>query len=136
MELLQATPDRRESRSQGGGTNAPWQARTVEAYRLSREEETLALGAELAERVGILTGRRGAPASVAVDGEARVAFVALDGVRFRLRRHDVVLLRGCAHCGTGEFASDPLTSPEDVGHALSVWQPLHRACEPEDPPEW
>jgi hypothetical protein len=136
MERLRAIPGGIESRSRGGVAEGSWQARTVRAYRLSREGEARTLGAELAERVGTLTGCRVAPASVVVDGDARVAFLALDGVRFRLQRHDVVLLRACAHCATGEFASGPLASEGDVGHALSVWRPLHHQCDVEDPPEW
>jgi hypothetical protein len=99
-------------------------------------EDESALRKELVDRVGMLTGRRVVSSLVGVDGDARVAFVALDGVRFRLRRHEVVLLRPCAYCGTGEFASDPLIAQEDLGHALGVWQPLHRECEVDDPPEW
>jgi hypothetical protein len=99
------------------------------------DDEGERLRASLAARVTALTGCVVASSSVVVDGAARVAFLALDGVRFRLRRDVVVLLRPCAHCGTGEFASAPLACQEDLGHALGVWRPLHHACEADDPPE-
>jgi hypothetical protein len=32
--------------------------------------------------------------------------------------------------------SSPLLTRGSVGHALGIWQPLHRECEPVDPAEW
>ena len=72
----------------------------------------------------------------------RTAYQALDIyksitlVRFRLQHQEVVLLRPCAYCGTGEFASDPLITKGDLGYTLGVWRPLHHGCEGEDPTEW
>jgi hypothetical protein len=136
MELAIATLDRAQSASRDDVAAGSWQTEAIEHYRRAITGVEDALRAELEGRVASLTGRHVTPSLVVVDRDARIAFLALDGVRFRLRRHDVVLLRPCAHCGTGEFASEPLITRCDLGHALGVWQPLHHACEAEDPPEW
>src|SRR5262245_45495696 len=131
-----ATLDRTESTSRREKAECTWQTDAIQAYRFAMVEEESTLRAELADRVAALTGCRIPPQQVVTDREARVAFLELDGVRFRLWHHDVVLLRPCAHCGTGEFASDPLTTKGDLGHALGVWRPLHHGCEADDPTEW
>jgi hypothetical protein len=61
--------------------------------------------------------------------------MALDDIRFRPRHHDLVLLRPCAHRGTGEFVSSLLATRADVGHALGSWRLLHAACDAQDPAE-
>ena len=131
-----ATLDRIESASRGEKAECIWQTDAIQAYRFAVVGEESTLRAELAHRVAALTGCRIPPQEVVADREARVAFLALDGVRFQLRQHDVVLLRPCANCGTGEFASDPLITKGDLGHALGVWRPLHHGCEVGDPTEW
>ena len=131
-----ATLDRTESASRGEKAECTWQTDAIQAYRFAVMQEESTLRAEMADRVAALTGCRIPPQQVAVDCDARIAFLALDGVRFRLRQHEVVLLRPCANCGTGEFASDPLTTKGDLGHALGVWRPLHHGCEVENPAEW
>src|SRR5579859_2322348 len=115
MELTLATLDRAELTLREQEPRHTWQAEAIETYRLHLIDDESALRQELADRVGSLTGFRVAPSSVAVDRDARVAFVALDGVLFRLQRHEIVLLRPCAYCGTGEFASAPLETQGDLG---------------------
>jgi hypothetical protein len=130
-----ATLDRTESASRGEKAWCTWQTDAIQTYCLAVVEEDSTLRAELADRVAALTACRIPPQQVVADRAARVAFLAFDGVRFRLRRHQVVLLRPCAHCGTGEFASDPLITRGDLGHALGVWRPLHHGCEEQDRPD-
>src|SRR5947199_9179915 len=108
MQRAIATLDRVDSASCGGVAEGTWQTEAIEQYRLAKIGEEHALRAELADRVASLAGRRVAPSLIAVDRDARLAVLALDGVRFRLQHHEVVLLRPCAHWGTGEVASDPL----------------------------
>ncbi|GAB4441274.1 MAG: hypothetical protein OHK0015_38400 [Chloroflexi bacterium OHK40] len=98
----------------------------------TRYDDEAALRRELIRRVRSLTGVVPAAEAVWVDGARHAAGVALDGVRFRLERGELVLLRPCAHCGTGLLASPPLRSPEDLGYALLAWQPLHGDCQPDD----
>jgi hypothetical protein len=60
----------------------------------------------------------------------------VDEVVFRLRDRRLVLVRPCAECGNRHFESLPLTTPADLGYALSAWQPLCPHCQPEDPANW
>src|SRR5215471_697774 len=136
MEMSLATLERIESAPRGQAAERTWQREAIEVYRRAKLEEESVMRAELANRVAALTGCRIPPQQVVADRDARIAFLVLDGVRFRLQRHEVVLLRPCAHCGTGEFVSSPLLTRGNVGHALDIWQPLHRECEAVDPTEW
>jgi hypothetical protein len=136
MQLTIATPDRVTSALRRHLAGGIWQTEAIEHCRRTMIGEAAALRQELVDRVAALTGCLVAPSSVIVDRDTRVAFLTLDGVRFRLQRREVVLLRPCAYCGTGEFASEALTTRSDLGHALSIWQPLHHDCNIEDPPEW
>jgi hypothetical protein len=136
MALAIATLERVASASGKDVAEGAWQTKAIEHYRRAMVEEEDSLRAELEGRVASLTGRHVTPSLVVVDRDARIAFLTLDGVRFRLQRHHLVLLRPCAYCGTGEFASEPLITRCDLGHALGAWQPLHHDCEIEDPPEW
>ena len=79
---------------------------------------------------------RFAPDSIYVDGEAGCATVAAGGSVFRLTGGSLVLLRPCAHCGTGQFASPPVERLADLGYALAEWQPLHDECRQADPADW
>jgi hypothetical protein len=88
--------------------------------------------AELIARVRSLTGQPVTPEAVYVDLDARLAQVMLDGVMFRWRRDELVLLRPCAECGVGQFESLPLRGPADLGYALSVWRPTHDGCEQDE----
>jgi hypothetical protein len=135
VRLLERALDRIESASPGDVIGCTWQKEAIEhSHRAMIEEEHAARGA--GGPGPSLTGCHVAASLVAVDRDAGIAILALDGVRFRLQRHEVVLLRPCANCGTGEFASDPLITKGDLGHALGVWRPLHHGCEAEDPTEW
>jgi hypothetical protein len=73
------------------------------------------------------------PSDVFVDLDAELATVVVDGVVFRARNQQVVMLRACAECAITRFESVPLMSRADLGYALSAWQPCCRTCQPEDP---
>jgi hypothetical protein len=112
-----------------------WQAAAVAAYALEAGAGGAHLRAELAARVHRLTGCAIPAGAITVNCDARQATAALDGVVFQLRGHDLLLLRPCAYCGTGRFASPCVCSRAELGHALSGWQPYHAECEPADPAE-
>ncbi len=62
--------------------------------------------------------------------------MALDGIVFRLRRGELVLLRPCAECGLGHYENPAIGALADLGYALSAWQPACPNCAPEDPANW
>lgn len=109
-----------------------WQAAAVAAFALEAGVGSSNLRAELAARLLGLTGCAVSDGAITGDRDARRATATLDGVVFQLWQHDLLLLRPCAYCGTGLFASLPLSSRADLGHALSGWQPYHTECEPVD----
>jgi hypothetical protein len=109
-----------------------WQSEIIRRYQGERQREAGAMQAELVARVRSMTGRLAAAEAVYVDLDARLAQVTLDGVMFRWRRDELVLVRPCAECGVGQFESPPLRSPADVGYALSVWRPTHDGCEQDE----
>ena len=115
---------------------ADWQARVINSYRHVQRQALTALPELLATRVSTLTGRAIDPEDVFVDLDAELATVVVDGVVFRARNQQVVVLRSCAECGITRFESAPLFSRADLGYALSAWQPLCRNCQPEDPENW
>src|SRR6266540_118850 len=80
MQRAIATLDRVDLASCGGVAEGTWQTEAIEQYRLAEIGEEHALRAELADRVASLTGRRVAPSLIAVDRDARIAVLALDGV--------------------------------------------------------
>ena len=90
----------------------------------------------LATRVSALTGRSIDSEDVFVDLDAELAIVVVDGVVFRARNQQVVVLRSCVECGIARFESVPLYSRADLGYALGVWQPHWGSCQPEDPANW
>lgn len=108
-----------------------WQAAALAAY--SKEVGMGDLRAELAARVQALTGCAIPGAAIMLDDNARRATTTVDGVVFQLQGSDLRLLRPCAYCGVGRFASPPIASRADLGHALSDWQPYHAGCAPADP---
>jgi hypothetical protein len=112
---------------------ADWQTRAISSYRHAQRQALTVLPELLATRVSALIGRSIDPADVFVDLDAEIATVVVDGVVFRARNQQVVVLRSCAECGIERFESAPLFSRADLGYALSVWQPLCRTCQPEDP---
>lgn len=83
--------------------------------------------------VSALIGRSINPSDMFVDLETELATVVVDGVVFRARNQQVVMLRARAECAITRFESVPLFSRADLGYALSVWQPCCRSCQPEDP---
>jgi hypothetical protein len=115
---------------------ADWQARAISSYRHTQRQALTMPPELLATRVSALTGRSVDPEDVFVDLDAELATVVVDGVVFRARNQRVVVLRSCVECGIERFESRPLFSRADLGYALSVWQPLCRNCQPEDPANW
>ena len=113
-----------------------WKTQALSAYQQRRQDDGAALWSALAHQVRELTGRDLAIDAIWIDLDRRVAFVTVDGVRFRWEPSQLVLLRPCVHCGGGEFTSPPLTSAADVGYALGAWQPRHPECQPDDPASW
>jgi hypothetical protein len=113
-----------------------WRGEAIASHRRTQREGALTQGAELASQVRRLTGLRVTPDSIYVDHETGRATVAADGSIFRLAVGTLALLRPCAYCGTGQFASPPIEDPADLGFALIAWQPLHDDCRPSDPADW
>lgn len=89
----------------------------------------------LARRLLALTDSIVSESTIVVGPAAQWAMVVVDGVLFRLCGSDLVVVRCCAHCGTGRFESAPITQRGDLSYTLTVWQPYHRECEPTDPPD-
>ena len=114
---------------------SPWREEAIIAFRRGERTLALALRTDLAARIRAVTGIPVAPDSVYADGQSGIATVTVDGAIFRLAQGELVLLRPCAHCGTGQFASPAIGSVADLGRALDGWQPFHVDCEPEDPAE-
>jgi hypothetical protein len=114
---------------------AEWQRRAVERYRRQQPDAAAALRAEIAARVGRLTGRAVDLSMVVVNEQQQAALVTIDAVQFRWDRTHLTVIRPCAHCGLGSFASPPIHDTGDLGYALSDWKPLHPDCqlfEPDD----
>lgn len=117
------------------GREASWREEAIGAHRQAERERALALRADLAARVRALTGIPVGADSVSLNRETGEATVAVDGVLFRLVRGAMVLMRPCAHCGTGEFLSAPIEDRADLGGALAGWLPLHEECRAEETAE-
>lgn len=98
----------------------------------TRTDETTgqALARELVAAVRRLAGRALDLDALVVDGAGRAAWGSLDGVRLRWRHGQLAVVRPCAHCGCGAFASRPLATLQDIVSAVGEWQPLHRDCRP------
>ncbi len=105
-----------------------WRMAAIAAYHATERDEVVTLRATLASRVLAFTGYLVPPTSIVVDHETRAATVALDGVVFRLRRGDLMLVRPCASCATGELESTPLLTLADLGQALASWEPRCAHC--------
>jgi hypothetical protein len=121
--------------SSGSSTAEPWRTRAIAANQQTEPDAIATLRAELAIRIRSLTGCTTELESIAVDPDTRTATAVMDGAVFRLVGRDLTLLRPCAYCGTGQFASPAIRSLADLGHALAVWEPLHKDCQPQDPAE-
>ena len=115
-----ATPEAREPLS--------WQATAVGEYKRSRSIRHADLRVDLSARILALTGQRISTQEIYTDGHLAVAGV--DGASLRLYHGgDLVLVRSCAYCATGQFESPPIGNLSDLGYALSAWRPLHEDCE-------
>jgi hypothetical protein len=105
-----------------------WQDVAVEEYERSWPIRHADLRLELSTRIAALTGRRIAPQEVYTDGH--LAACGVDGAKFRLYHSgDLVLVGGCAYCGTGHFESSRIDDLSGLGYTLSAWRPLHEDCE-------
>jgi len=113
-----------------------WKTQMITTYQQHRQYEGSALRITLAQRVRALIGREVNVDAIWVDLDERIALATVDGVRVRWEQSQLVMLRPCALCGSGQFASPPLTSHADVGYALSAWQAHHPQCQPDDPVSW
>jgi hypothetical protein len=113
-----------------------WKAQMITTYQRHRQDEDSALQIALARRLRALIGVEVNRDDIWVDLDERSALVTVDGVRFRWEQSQLVMLRACALCDSGQFASPPLMSQADVGYALSVWQPRHLQCQPDDQVSW
>jgi hypothetical protein len=125
----------RRSQRTSGASRGSWRARAAAAYRQAQPTMNADLRAEMAARLLALTGQAISPATIFVEPHTRTAMTVVDGVRFRLTQDELVMLRRCAYCGTGQFVSPALAGPTDLGYALTEWRPLHCDCAPEDPRE-
>ena len=112
---------------------AEWQRRAIERYRRRRPDAEAALRVDIAARVARLTGHDVDPSTVVVDEQLQAALATIDGVPFRWDRTHLTVIRPCAHCGLGSFASPPIHDAGDLGYALSDWRPLHPDCQPFEP---
>jgi len=106
----------------------PYPRAVVDAARLRLQRR-------LADRLFALTAFVAPTEAIITDAAGQSASTMVDGVQFRLRGDELMIVRPCAHCGTGRFASEPLERPADLDYALAVWAPYHRECEPQDPPD-
>jgi hypothetical protein len=113
-----------------------WKTQVIATYQRHRQDEDSALRIALARRLRTLIEVEVNLNDIWVDLDERIALATVDGVRFRFEQSQLVMLRSCALCGGGQFASPPLTSQADVGYALSAWQPRHAQCQPDDPASW
>jgi hypothetical protein len=113
-----------------------WKTQVVSVYQRYRQGEDSALRIALVRRLRALFGVEVNVDDIWVDLDERSALVTVDGVRLRWGQSQLVMLRACALCGSGQFASPPLASQADVGYALSFWQPRHPQCQPDDPVSW
>jgi hypothetical protein len=119
-----------------GAQATGWQTRAVEEYEQSFPDKRTQLRKDLAGQLLGLTGRPLPLENVYVDADGSLAVAGVDGETFRLYRQDgLVLVRPCAHCGTGSFESPKITDRADLGYALLAWCPLHEDCEDYDASE-
>jgi hypothetical protein len=116
----------------GAGSTFDWRSGAIAVYRQAEPDKTDALRTELASRIRALIGRSLLSEAIQVDRDARLATALVDGALFRLRRHDLMLVRPCTHCGTSAFESSPIGGLTDLGHALAAWGPCCRDCQLED----
>ena len=109
--------------------------RAIAAYRQAQPAMSAELRADMAARLIALTGQAVASETIFVEPHTRTAIAVIDNVVFRLMDGELVVLRPCAYCGTGQFASPSIHNVIDLGYALTEWEPMHDDCAPEDPHE-
>ena len=112
-----------------------WRAAVIAAYHRSEHQDTVALQNELAAQIQALTQRAIRPATITVDRDTRLATAVVDHIMFRLHERRLLIIRPCSSCGYGQFASSPIASHPDLGHALAGWEPRCSQCELDDPDE-
>lgn len=74
----------------------------------------------MAARLRSLNGLAVATERNHADAATRTAIAVVDGSVFRLIGRDLTLLRPCAHCGTGQFASPAIRAITDLGAAIAA----------------
>src|SRR5579884_521491 len=111
---------RSESQPPSAAERATWQERACAAYAHQACDEVRALRCALEERLRQLIDAAPDPRTVYVDATIPLAQGRVDGVLFRLRGPDLLLVRACAGCGLDLFESAPLRDAADLGRALTV----------------
>ena len=112
-----------------------WRAAIIAGYTATANGIPHQMRRRLAQRLLALTGRVVVEQAIAVDASRRQAIAKVDGVMFQLCDEELAVVRPCAHCGTGRFASAAITNRMRLGYALAVWEPYHPDCAPSDPPD-
>lgn len=105
-----------------------WQTKALAANVFARN-----MRRQLAKRVFALTGRVLQERAIVENVAAQRVSALVDGVLFRLRGNELVIVRPCAYCGTGHFESAAIASRADLGYKLVTWKPFHDECAPSDP---
>lgn len=126
------TPESGPDRRRGRAAPQTWQMAVIAEYRDSTDDRRARLRRRLVGRLQALTSCIPAERTIAADAAARRATAVVDGVMFRLCGRDLLVVRPCAHCGTGHFESSPIESRRDLGYTLAAWEPYHHDCEPAD----
>lgn len=109
-----------------------WQHRVCQAYTQRSCDAAQRLKATLEARIREMLDTTPDPYTYYVDPAIPLAQARVDGLLFRLRGEQLLLVRGCVSCGLGLFESIPLREAVDLGYALTDWHPLHPDCAPED----
>ncbi len=113
-----------------------WRAQAINAYQQSIPDAAARLRAELATRLAALAAENIALESIYANVDEQLAVVAVDGIVFRLRRHELMIVRPCSVCGVGQFESPAIATLAEVGHALTGWEPRCAHCAEADPANW
>jgi hypothetical protein len=113
-----------------------WRTEAIDLYRLAHARQRATIAAEVALQVEALTGIVVPADEVYVDPQTCRATVTLEGATFRLLGGNLALVRPCSYCGCGLYESTPITTREDLGYALSAWEPLCADCPCADETDW
>lgn len=125
-------PQERERMSQ----MAVWQQRAQAAYQQAEADTISRIQREFARRIALLIDYEPQPQSIYVNLASGTATARVDSITFRLHGNDLTIIRPCAGCGLGQFESLVITSLEDLGGVLTMWQPRCPQCPEEDPNDW